>query len=381
MLAKCRSYIKSVAEFIKFIIKFNGVVVVAYMPHAEKEKTGYYHRILAIDNILANIPVVYADWKPYQEKPNIVYEFMHLGRKDRVVYNINSLKNKALIFLCLIRCQKVYFHNIVSITSFFKLALRLPYIKSFLDFHGAAPEEHAMAGLHSKVKRMVSLELFALKYMDYFIVVTKAMQNHLEKKYSKKIDSKKVIILPIISSITQPLVKRQGSENKYTVIYAGNAESWQQLPRMVETICKTSNLYNYELYCTNPDAMNSLIPSNFKPSIRATLATHEELINIYKRCHFGFALREDNVVNQVACPTKLVEYLAYGIVPVLDSPRIGDFQELGMQYISLEILEQGNLPNKKQLSEISQVNYRVFEKLRQQYLEGCQKLEVAFAKL
>jgi hypothetical protein len=59
----------------------------------------------------------------------------------------------------------------------------------------------------------------------------------------------------------------------------------------------------------------------------------EELSYYYKKCHYGFILRDDMVVNAVACPTKLVEYLYYGIIPIVKSPRIGDFSSRGYEYI------------------------------------------------
>ena len=35
--------------------------------------------------------------------------------------------------------------------------------------------------------------------------------------------------------------------------------------------------------------------------------------------------REEILVNAVACPTKLVEYMYWGVVPVVITPNIGDF--------------------------------------------------------
>jgi hypothetical protein len=98
---------------------------------------------------------------------------------------------------------------------------------------------------------------------------------------------------------------------------------------------------------------------------------------VYSECHYGLILRQDDPVNHVACPTKLIEYLAYGVVPVVDSPRIGDFLELGMRYVTLADLESGNLPQEEERREMARANYAVFERLREQYQEGCLNLRRA----
>ena len=51
---------------------------------------------------------------------------------------------------------------------------------------------------------------------------------------------------------------------------------------------------------------------------------YSELAEKMKQAKFGFALREDTVVNRVATPTKLANYVASGIIPVY-SECIHDF--------------------------------------------------------
>ncbi|EBK9383496.1 hypothetical protein DXM32_24755 [Salmonella enterica] len=64
----------------------------------------------------------------------------------------------------------------------------------------------------------------------------------------------------------------------------------------------------------------------------------EDVIKVMTRCHLGFVLRDDIVVNRVACPTKLIEYLECGVVPIIKSPDIGDFNTLGYSFIRVEEL-------------------------------------------
>ena len=56
----------------------------------------------------------------------------------------------------------------------------------------------------------------------------------------------------------------------------------------------------------------------------------------FSRFAFSFAhylIQFDIVVNRVACPTKLVEYMFYGITPIVLSKEIDDYNELGYEYL------------------------------------------------
>src|SRR5690606_6210947 len=68
-------------------------------------------------------------------------------------------------------------------------------------------------------------------------------------------------------------------------------------------------------------------------NLRVLTVTPDELGDYYRQAHYGFILRDDITVNRVACPTKMVEYLFYGITPIVKSPSIGDFPERGYEYI------------------------------------------------
>src|SRR5690606_4791602 len=113
----------------------------------------------------------------------------------------------------------------------------------------------------------------------------------------------------------------------------------------------------------NIDLMIRLIKSNRSDRIKYTIMTGEpvemirrlgeegllvddglevltvpsnKLARYYRTAHYGFILRDDMLINRVACPTKMVEYLYYGIIPVVKSSKMGDFDALGYEYVSYE---------------------------------------------
>ena len=71
----------------------------------------------------------------------------------------------------------------------------------------------------------------------------------------------------------------------------------------------------------------------------------EDLPAVYEAADLGLILRDDSPVNRVACPTKLAEYLFFGLIPVVRSPRLGDFQELGYAFITEQEFRAGFIPD------------------------------------
>lgn len=78
----------------------------------------------------------------------------------------------------------------------------------------------------------------------------------------------------------------------------------------------------------------------------------EELYKYYSIAHYGFLLRDDHVLNEVAAPTKLTEYLYYGIVPILKFEEIGDRAFYHYEYILYNSDAMMNLrPYKSELNQ------------------------------
>ena len=115
-----------------------------------------------------------------------------------------------------------------------------------------------------------------------------------------------------------------------------------------------------------------VIPSKGEEVVTGTHPA--EVVEEYKVCHFGFALRDDITVNNVACPTKIIEYIQYGIVPVLKTEKIGDFVDMGMQYISYEEFAD-SAPGFEQYSSMARGNFAVLDKLMQAHNDGVAELK------
>jgi glycosyltransferase involved in cell wall biosynthesis len=253
----------------------------------------------------------------------------------------------------------------------------LPFIIKIIDFHGVVPEEFFYNGDVHEAKIFGKIEKKVVKKADHLIVVTKAMQRHIEEKYDTLI-SGQFITLPIFSErLCSIACQKDYSQNEQPVIvYAGGLQKWQQLPKMIEAIKDTAGDYRFKIFSPEPEKVKPMLPESLTRSdlVEIDTKTHDELIREYREANFGFILREDTVVNRVACPTKLIEYLAMGIIPIVDYEDIGDFKALGMSYIRLSDLLEKNIPKNETFTQMITTNHGVFTEIMDIYIQGVSEL-------
>jgi hypothetical protein len=256
--------------------------------------------------------------------------------------------------------------------------LKLPFITKIIDIHGVVPEEFHYTGDLINAKKYNDYEKLAIQYANYIIVVSDSMKEHLQKKYKPNEIKGQFITIPIISDQvleTTPPTEMFGYPIK--IIYSGGLQKWQQVDKMIEIIELTYTSYQYKFYCPQPEIIVEKFQNNrsLVNSIDIGSKTGEELKTIYPECHYGFILREDILVNQVACSTKLIEYLSYGIVPIVDSENIGDFKRLGMQYVSIKDVIEKLLPYEDVRRQMVLNIFQVLEKIKSQYIAGINTLK------
>ena len=75
---------------------------------------------------------------------------------------------------------------------------------------------------------------------------------------------------------------------------------------------------------------------------------------------------------------KIADYIKYKIIPIVSSPKIGDFADLGLQYITLEDYNNGKLYNEAEMKSIAENNLKVLEKYIKIHEEGKDKFREIF---
>ncbi len=356
-----------------------AICVFAPMYNKENEKDGYVQRIKAIDTtVLADMCRIYL----YDE--GTVCENMRFDYIDElhgyIVFNSHNKEQLQEILKLVKACGATYTHSLLRFMED-RTSRELWQIfdeegvTNYWDVHGTVPEEYAMSGSELGSELANTIEKVMAEKVDVIVVVTQAMGRYLQKKYPAM--KAKIVVVPILNKelLKPERCTKDFGKQKLDIVYAGGTQPWQNIELMQNVIEATADTYQYRMFVPDTEEFWRLWGSRKAVSLRVESKSPEDLYKEYETCDLGFVLRDSSPVNYVACPTKIIEYLKFGIIPVLKSDEIGDFVALGMQYVAYkQLLEGEQIPEQKRM-QMMEANYKVLEKLKDMYVDGIQTLK------
>jgi hypothetical protein len=251
--------------------------------------------------------------------------------------------------------------------------------KTILDIHGIVPEENLYA--NNRVRHFIYsvVERKAIRSCSVLIHVTNAMRQHFASKYKIDLDERS-IVLPIFDSAD--IGKAKDIPNRpWNVVYAGGMQAWQNIDLMVSAVLEImigKRSDDFHFYFFFPEVQVRLFIDKYpellaRKNVKVSSLGKPEMRGFMSRCQFGFLLRDDILINRVACPTKLVEYLECGVVPIVVFDEIGDFKDLGYDAIALNDFMMSDISDTCIRKKID-TNYMVMERF-------CDIVSVAQAKV
>ena len=361
-----------------------GVVFMAPHPKEFEVSDGYTQRILAIDNCFKDRPRWYI--KVVKGRGNITrygpdgtsirLPFWHIPLLLTVV---GLVWHNGLI----------YTHSVGKIARGADTILQyVPGVFRILDLHGLIPEELKHKGSWFFWWGVI-VERLGVRRSHCLIAVSEAMLVHIRSKYPGLRCLE--IIIPIFrnNALTPETIvdldKFFEPELQHLpgIIYAGGIHSWQQLPRTLSAIAvQPDNLARYLILTSVPLVLSAELSSQLdqRRDIKFGTTTPEQTAALYQFFQYGFVVREPNLVNKVACPTKLIEYLEHGLVPIMLSPDLGDFSAFGLRFLPLEKFEQGQLMMPSEFADAVAANRRVLQKINALRDEGLENLRMVVSK-
>ena len=262
-----------------------------------------------------------------------LYYNIMLDALSRVGVELCGLKKSAS--LSVLRIPKSQYILATSLKSFIILYL-LGYRKFIYWFQGITPEEDYMVH-HVAWRRALFTwaEKRALKYSKYRIGVSKYLFEHYENKYGIEIDKDTVFIMPCFNSNLNK--KSFYSSDKYKnniFCYAGGMQVWQgfdkiiEIYKQVEKVCPNVFL---KVLSKDVETATKIIQKFNINNYSINNVSQNEMDNELSTCKFGFIVREDNIINNVATPTKLGTYVGNGVIPIF-TPAIKSFYDMSKKY-------------------------------------------------
>ena len=350
----------------------------------------------------------------------------NLNKKEEVEARINRYINKSMSFwsfpvLCLFqlyvnakRLQK-YIDKSYSKDEQLAVVCRgdlaayigirafkgFPNSRILYDNRGLAYEESVMS--HSKnlihtinrnVKRKALIR--TKNHCDMYNFVTNGMRDYLIEEYGFD-SSIPYTIIPTLyhaepgsNEEFQIIANKEGiSPTDYVISYVGSTAAWQSTKRLIEIIRTIGEKYLYARFFI---LSNGEIPElqslsdQIKSRIILKSVPHKEMKYYLRLTHVGIVIRDNNIVNHVAAPTKIAEYLTSGVM-ILYSGDIGIITDLngitdGTQIICidtesdwLEKLDPRLIPEKR----IDPIIFNYFDMDKRQY-ETYNMMQRSFEK-
>lgn len=337
------------------------------------ELGGYRERVNTIDkrlDHLCRIYVVLEERTGDQRLLEAVGDGVFVFRLKR-----NKLEFSIAKQLCR-SANGVYSHSIYPLADPMIFEAFCEGRKRVIDFHGVVPEELEFNGKLNSSQSMATVEDQVVNIATHILCVSFRMQRYLEQKYVK-IAPGICLVVPILPELPDCPSIHQRIYSSPSLIYAGGNDHWQNFGLMINAACKTS--MKFHLYTLHPQQAIDWIRDNIPTSCNNIEINHtseyELLWRAYQRASYGFALRSKSIINDVACPTKIVQYLSAGVIPIfIDCDYVGDFNVFGVQWLSLDNLISGNFPSENELFEMQSNNLMVFYNIRRLHYEGLNAL-------
>ena len=228
----------------------------------------------------------------------------------------------------------------ITTNQFIKGLIFRPFSKKIFWSQGIDPEESMMRDKNKFKYYLKSLiEFIVLRLPSFKLFVSKAMLDHYKFKYN--FNDKNYVIMPCYNlHYSKPLQRNLNRYKNPSFVYAGSLSIWQNIDETLQVYkCLENQIQNSTLTLLTEEiekANNLLEEHNIKTAC-VKYVNLRNLNNELLKYKYGFLLRRNNLVNNVATPTKMNSYLACGLIPIF-TDAITDYKyQINLQDFSLRI--------------------------------------------
>ena len=301
----------------------------------------------------------------YGIRCRLMYESLAAShRTDMVVLRVGGRKKAPMPF-AVTEVNALQFGRIRRILSDYqRIVAEGISVATLLSFLGIGPFIYDMHGLaeeecSSRAKSIVyrHAERRVLRRAGRVLFVSRAMRRYSEEKHELQLESRSAVVRvhPSVRPTTGSATLHDQCASARAalsiplgvpvIVYAGSTAPYQEVELMIDFLEALDPPWRIYVLTRDPGAFTRIAS---RPNTVLTEADEPLLRSIYSAADYGLILRSDSPVNQVASPTKMIEYLAFGLTPVVWRP-FGDFWDFGVDAVSYEeLLETGPRPGKNE---------------------------------
>ena len=187
-----------------------------------------------------------------------------------------------------------------------------------------------------------------------YIYVSEFMEEFYRKRYPFSA-KKKYLVVPCVSDL---VINKSVFRNKNSYCYLGGMSAWQRFDAVIKImngVVRSSSLVSFSVATKDVDVCREMLSIHASKELLAvttvrSLNGKEEVERFLSSQQFGFLLRDDNSINNVASPIKLAEYLSCG-VNVISTRALKSFSSIIIDAGYLVDLSKGESAGLQQVFE------------------------------
>jgi hypothetical protein len=307
-------------------LRADVLVLAGRFPRDSDMSDGYFVRVRLIDQLM--------------EKSGLSRVYLHMGAATNEAHFVSPtavelrvtgrLSSGIALTMLMLNTRFTYAHSILRLSRRILSFISITKAKLILDVHGAVPEESSMQGDTVSARLLDDVERRALTMAREVLCVTSEMSRHLATKHG--IPETKFTVLPIFDLSLTTDASTRFEKRTTDFAYVGGLQPWQNLGAIRDRIVASGDLFSWKLIVPDPREMLEQFPelAGFK-RVTVISARGSDLGKHLRVSKFGLLPRERSVVNSVAFPTKIVDYLSFGCIPATLNSPIGGIADLGVR--------------------------------------------------
>lgn len=201
----------------------------------------------------------------------------------------------------------------------FLVKLVNPKTKIITWFQGLGGEEALLTRNSKRDKAIWSvLEKFAMKFSSFNIYVSDEMRSYYLERY--RITDNNYFIMPCFNKeLNKSAFFYPKKYDIPSFVYAGGLDKWQCIEQTLELYKKIEEKVpqaSITLLTKEKQKASELIERYNIKNSTIKFVSLDMLNEELERYKYGFLIRDDHIVNNVATPTKMNSYLANGLIPI-----------------------------------------------------------------
>lgn len=201
---------------------------------------------------------------------------------------------------------------------------------------------------------------FSIRKAKAVFFVSEEMRRYEGKKFKINMDKKSFIMPCFNVSKETGLFFDKEKYKKNVFVYVGSLSEWQCFSQTVDFYKQIENQHDdveLKVFTFSEEEAKKVLREKEVRHFCVSSVSPEQMTEALREAKFGFVLRDNIPVNNVATPTKLSSYLSAGVIPIYSTSLI-DFHEKtqGMTYC-VPVEDYSKVPQKLEVFMKNDIDY------------------------